>query len=177
MNRDLTLFPKFDKERLIVRSWLEEMEVKKKKKKSWRIREIVEEYYWNCGGAYPREKLFCKFVQSWRIIGLDCWCFVSCSVFLCIFWESFPFQEMHFTGKGTKGIEWTFVQFLSVKDGHVLLENLHVRVYSFLGVIDFTEEKISIWIDPKEKKICLRWVGLSGKGKNEFKDSKVRRNI
>lgn len=27
------------------------MEVKKKNKKSWR--KIVEEYYWDCGGAYP----------------------------------------------------------------------------------------------------------------------------
>lgn len=116
------------------------------------------------GRKSHEEKLFCKFVQSWGIIGVDCWCFgrdILLSAFLCIFWESFPFREMHFTGKGT-GLNELLWNFYLSRTGTFFA--LYWKTCVFVSVIFFRcyrfyRKKFPFGIE--EKKISLRRVILS----------------
>lgn len=153
---------------MIIRSWLEEIEVKEKKKK--RIGDEISLKN-TIGIVDQKKKLFCKFVRSWRIIGVDCWCFgrdILLSVFLCIFWESFPFQEMHFTGKGT-GLNEVLCNFYLSRTGTFFA--LYWKTCMFVSMFFFRcyrfyRKKFPFEIE--EKKISLRWVDLSKRKKNEL---------
>lgn len=103
------------------------------------------------GRKSHEEKLFCKFVQSWGIIGVDCWCFgrdILLSAFLCIFWESFPFLSGKCILRG-KGRDWMNFCGIFICQGRARSSRSIGKLvcscpWSFLGVIDFIEKNFHL---------------------------------